>query len=49
MNDVFHKVCVLVAAAFALTFVPGLRRRRRHSFLSVRDQGTALLVFWCSA
>ena len=37
-------ICVLVTAAFVLTFVPGLRLRDR-SLLSVRDRGTALLVF----
>ena len=44
MNGLFHKVCVLVTAAFVLTLVPGFRGRER-SLLSVRDQGTALLVF----
>ena len=42
MNGLFHKVCVLVTAAFVLTLVPGFRRR---SLLSRRDQGSALLVF----
>jgi LytS/YehU family sensor histidine kinase len=41
---IFNKVFVLVAAAFALTLVPGFRRSER-SLLSVRDRGTALLVF----
>ena len=45
MYDVLDKVCLLVTAAFALTFVPGVRRRRGYSLLSVRDQGTALIVF----
>ena len=44
MYTVFTDVCVLVTAAFALTLVPGFRRRER-SMLSRRDQGTALLVF----
>ena len=44
MDIIFNKVCVLVTAAFALTLVPGLRRSER-SLLSVRDRGTALLVF----
>jgi two-component system, LytTR family, sensor kinase len=34
----------MATAAFALTLVPGLRIRER-SLLSMRDQGTALLVF----
>src|ERR1700731_574381 len=42
--NIFNKVCVLVTAASALTLVPGLRRSER-SLLSVRDRGTALLVF----
>jgi two-component system, LytTR family, sensor kinase len=42
--DIFNKVCVLVTAAYALTLVPGFRRSER-SLLSVRDRGTALLVF----
>src|SRR5260370_4276403 len=41
---IFKKVCVLVTAAFALTLVPGFRRSER-SLLSVRDRGSALLVF----
>jgi two-component system LytT family sensor kinase len=41
---VFNKVCVLVTAAFVLTLVPGFRRTGR-SLLSVRDRGTALLLF----
>ena len=44
MDSVFNEVCILVTAAFALTLVPGFRRPER-SLLSVRDQGTALLVF----
>ena len=42
--NIFNKVCVLVTAASALTLVPGFRRSER-SLLSVRDRGTALLVF----
>jgi hypothetical protein len=42
--DIFNKVCVLVTAASALTLVRGFRRSER-SLLSVRDRGTALLVF----
>ena len=41
---ILSKVCVLVTAAFLLTLVPGFRRPNR-SLLSVRDRGTALLVF----
>jgi RNA polymerase sigma factor (sigma-70 family) len=44
MEIIFYKVCLLVTAAFALTLVPGFRRSER-SLLSVRDRGTALLVF----
>jgi two-component system LytT family sensor kinase len=44
MDTIFNDVCVIVTAAFALTLVPGFRRPER-SFLSRRDQGTALLVF----
>jgi two-component system, LytTR family, sensor kinase len=44
MDTIFNNVCVLVAAAFALTLVPGLRQPDR-SFLSRRDQGVASLVF----
>ncbi len=44
MDSIFNQVCILVSAAFALTLVPGFRRRER-SLLSRRDQGTALLVF----
>jgi LytS/YehU family sensor histidine kinase len=44
MDIIFNKVCVLVTAAFALTLVPGFRRLA-GSLLSVRDRGTALLVF----
>jgi len=44
MDSILNDVGVLVAAAFVLTLVPGFRRPER-SFLSRRDQGTALLVF----
>jgi two-component system LytT family sensor kinase len=44
MDIIFNKICVLVTAAFALTLVPGFRRSER-SLLSVRERGTALLVF----
>jgi two-component system LytT family sensor kinase len=44
MDSILNGVCMLVTAAFALTLVPGFRRRER-SLLSRRDQGTALLVF----
>jgi two-component system sensor histidine kinase LytS len=44
MNGLFNDICVLVTAAFVLTFAPGLRLRER-SLLSMRDRGTALLVF----
>jgi two-component system sensor histidine kinase LytS len=44
MDIIFNKICVLVTAAFALTLVPGFRRSER-SLLSMRDRGTALLVF----
>jgi two-component system, LytTR family, sensor kinase len=44
MDTIFNDVCVLVAAAFALTLVPSFRQPER-SFLSRRDQGAALLVF----
>jgi LytS/YehU family sensor histidine kinase len=44
MDSIFNKVCVLVTAAFVLTFVPAFSQRER-SLLSRRDQGTALLVF----
>jgi LytS/YehU family sensor histidine kinase len=44
MNIILSKICVLVTAAFALTLVPGFRRSER-SLLSLRDRGTALLVF----
>jgi two-component system LytT family sensor kinase len=44
MDSLFNAICVLVTAAVALTFVPGFRLRER-SLLSMRDQGTALLVF----
>ena len=41
---ILSQVCVLVTAAFLLTLVPGFRRPER-SLLSVRDRGTALVVF----
>jgi len=44
METILSKICVLVTAAFALTLVPGFRRSER-SLLSLRDRGTALLVF----
>ena len=44
MDTILNEVCVLVTAAFVLTLVPGFRRQER-SLLSIRDQGTALLVF----
>jgi two-component system, LytTR family, sensor kinase len=44
MHTVFHDICVIVTAAFALTLVPGFRQPER-SLLSSRDRGTALLVF----
>jgi LytS/YehU family sensor histidine kinase len=44
MDSIFNKVCILVTAAFALTLVPGFRRSG-SSLLSIRNQGTALLVF----
>lgn len=44
MESLFSDICVLVTAAFVLTFVPGLRQQER-SLLSMRDRGTALLVF----
>ncbi len=44
LDSLFGDICVLVTAAFALTLVPGLRLRER-SLLSMRDRGTALLVF----
>src|SRR6266436_623288 len=44
MDTIFNDVCVMVTAAFTLTLVPGFRQPER-SFLSRRDQGTALLVF----
>jgi hypothetical protein len=44
LDIVFNKVCVLVTAAFALALIPGFRRSER-SLISVRDRGTALLVF----
>ena len=44
MDSIFNEVCTLVTATFAFTLVPGFRRPER-SLLSMRDQGTALLVF----
>jgi hypothetical protein len=44
LDSLFGDICVLVTAAFALTLVPGLRLQDR-SLLSMRDRGTALLVF----
>ena len=44
MDIIFNKICVLVTAALALTLVPGFRRSE-SSLLSLRDRGTALLVF----
>ena len=44
MDTIINDVCVLVAAAFALTLVPGFRNLER-SLLSRRDQGAVLLVF----
>lgn len=44
MDSLLNDVCVLVTAAFVLTLVPSLRLRER-SLLSMRDRGTALLVF----
>src|ERR1700732_3211580 len=44
MENLFNDICILVTAAFVLTFVPGLRLQER-ALLSMRDRGTALLVF----
>jgi len=44
MGIILSKICVLVTTAFVLTLVPGFRRSER-SLLSLRDRGTALLVF----
>ena len=44
MDTIFTEVCALVTAAFVLTLVPGFRKSER-SLLSMRDRGTALLVF----
>ena len=44
LGSIFDKICILVTAAFALTLVPN-RRRPERSLLSIRDRGTALLVF----
>ena len=43
MDSLFNDICVFVTAAFVLTLVHGLRQER--SLLSMRDRGTALLVF----
>jgi two-component system LytT family sensor kinase len=44
VDKLFNDICVLVTAAFVLTLVPGFRLQER-SLLSMRDRGTALLVF----
>jgi two-component system, LytTR family, sensor kinase len=44
MDYIATKICVLVTAAFTLTLLPSFRRSER-SLLSMRDRGTALLVF----
>src|SRR5437868_6593671 len=44
MDTIFNDVCVLVTTAFELTLLPGFRRPER-SLLSMRDRGSALLVF----
>jgi len=44
LDSLFSDICVLVTAALALTLMPGLRLQER-SLLSMRDRGTALLVF----
>jgi two-component system, LytTR family, sensor kinase len=44
MDTIFKEVCVLVTTAFVLTLAPGLRRRE-NSLLTLRDRGTALIVF----
>jgi two-component system, LytTR family, sensor kinase len=44
MDSIFKEVCILVTAAFALSLLPGFKRSER-SLISVRDRGTALLVF----
>jgi two-component system, LytTR family, sensor kinase len=44
LSIIFCKVCVLVTAAFVLTLMPGFRRSE-GSLLSMRDRGSALLVF----
>ena len=43
MDSLFNDICVFVTAAFVLTLVRGLRQE--SSLLSMRDRGTALLVF----
>jgi two-component system sensor histidine kinase LytS len=44
MDTICNQVSALVTAAFVLALVPGFRQRER-SLLSMRDRGTALLVF----
>jgi hypothetical protein len=44
MVPIFNEVCILVTTASALRLVPGFRRSERF-LISVRDRGTALLVF----
>jgi two-component system sensor histidine kinase LytS len=44
MDTICNDISVLVTAALVLTFVPGFRQPER-SLLSIRDRGTALLVF----
>jgi two-component system LytT family sensor kinase len=44
MENLFNDICILVTTAFALTFVPGFTLRE-GSLLSMRDEGTALMVF----
>src|ERR1700722_3755991 len=44
MENLFNDICILVTAAFVLTFVPGFTLQER-SLLSMRDNGTALVVF----
>jgi hypothetical protein len=43
MDSLLNDICVFVTAAFVLTLVRGLRQE--SSLLSMRDRGTALLVF----
>src|SRR5215470_19444677 len=44
MDTIFNDVCALVAAACALTLLPGFGQPAR-SLLARRDQGTVLLIF----